>query len=399
MAIRLSQSKSSLGIIAKIEGSVPFVDANGDLIEDNPNLFWDDANDRLGIGVADPDAKLEINGQIKITGGNPANSRYLRSDANGLATWGDVGWTDLGTDVVLLVTSNNVGIGTATPNAKLDVGGTPGTVVGGFASGQLHVTGQSADVNANAVITGHNLNGGNKQLWYLGSTASANDNIGFINRQNAALSLSTNSLTRMTIDNLGNIGIGLSSPDVLTHIQASVSANRAIETTAQLVVEKNDNASIQIITPATKKGALHFGDAISDVGGIVYDHNTDDMIIRTAGVDRVTIDNGGNVVHNNFTKLGSDAPVVKMKKLTGTTGATEGSTTDIAHGLTLSKIIGLSVLVTADNSNLIPPGLVFTAEFEYDTFLDPTNVKIRLSNTNSGTLLGNAITVLLTYEE
>ena len=41
----------------------------------------------VGIGVTDPDAELEINGQIKITDGSQGNNKVLTSDANGLATW------------------------------------------------------------------------------------------------------------------------------------------------------------------------------------------------------------------------------------------------------------------------------------------------------------------------
>ena len=88
-----------------------------------------------------------------------------------------------------------------------------------------------------------------------------------------------------------------------------------------------------------------------------------------------------------------------VKKLTGTTGATEGSFTNVAHGLTLAKIIGMQVLVTADNGNLIPPAFDTIAEFEYGAFLSATNAVVDLSATNSGNLLSNAFTVLLTYEE
>ncbi len=68
---------------------------------------------------------VTIDGQIRISGGSPGNSKVLRSDADGLATWGDVGWTDLGTDVVLLNGNDSVGIG-AIPDdsAKLDVAST-----------------------------------------------------------------------------------------------------------------------------------------------------------------------------------------------------------------------------------------------------------------------------------
>ena len=161
MAITLSPSKTSLGILAKIQGSIPFVAANEDLIGDNPNLFWDDTNNRLGIG-------------------------------------------------------------TLSPNATLEVRGTPGASIGGFPSGGFHITNPSASVNANAVITGHNLFGGNKQLWYLGSISGSTDDIAFINRQNAALSLLTNSTTRMTIDNLGNIGIGVTDPDAKLEINGQI---------------------------------------------------------------------------------------------------------------------------------------------------------------------------------
>jgi len=42
---------------------------------------------QVGIGTSDPSAKLEIAGQIKITGGSPGAGKVLTSDANGLATW------------------------------------------------------------------------------------------------------------------------------------------------------------------------------------------------------------------------------------------------------------------------------------------------------------------------
>jgi hypothetical protein len=46
-----------------------------------------DSAGNVGIGTNSPVAKLDINGQIKITDGNQANGKILTSDANGLATW------------------------------------------------------------------------------------------------------------------------------------------------------------------------------------------------------------------------------------------------------------------------------------------------------------------------
>jgi hypothetical protein len=41
----------------------------------------------VGIGTENPGAKLEVNGQVKITGGSPGAGKFLTSDASGLASW------------------------------------------------------------------------------------------------------------------------------------------------------------------------------------------------------------------------------------------------------------------------------------------------------------------------
>ena len=48
----------------------------------------------VGIGATDPGAKLEVAGQVKITGGTPGAGQVLTSDAAGLATWEPVALVD-----------------------------------------------------------------------------------------------------------------------------------------------------------------------------------------------------------------------------------------------------------------------------------------------------------------
>ena len=41
-------------------GSILFIDGSGNLAEDNANLFWDDTNDRLGVGTDSPTSTLHL---------------------------------------------------------------------------------------------------------------------------------------------------------------------------------------------------------------------------------------------------------------------------------------------------------------------------------------------------
>ena len=50
-------------------------------------VYINNNNGNVGIGTSTPSAKLEVNGQVKITGGTPAAGQVLTSDAAGLATW------------------------------------------------------------------------------------------------------------------------------------------------------------------------------------------------------------------------------------------------------------------------------------------------------------------------
>ncbi len=49
-------------------GSVIFAGAGGALAQDNPNLFFDDTNNRLGIGNAAPTQPLDVTGNARATG-------------------------------------------------------------------------------------------------------------------------------------------------------------------------------------------------------------------------------------------------------------------------------------------------------------------------------------------
>ncbi len=104
----------------------------------------------------------------------------------------------------------SVGIGTDSPDSVLHIKANTRGTVGSHPAGQIIIQNPADDVTAGAVITGYESDGsGNpdQQLWYLGSSSSGNEDIILLNRRNAALHLSTNGSTRVTLSSAGNVGI------------------------------------------------------------------------------------------------------------------------------------------------------------------------------------------------
>lgn len=79
-------------------GSVLFIGPSSSIAEDNPNFFWDDTNNRLGIGTASPATTLHVNssGDVKtrMTSGINGVSSLQMGAVNGIA----LGWDDLNTN-------------------------------------------------------------------------------------------------------------------------------------------------------------------------------------------------------------------------------------------------------------------------------------------------------------
>ncbi|WP_044557499.1 tail fiber domain-containing protein [Halobacteriovorax marinus] len=79
MEIRASESGAKIDMIAD-----DFIKFNTSGSNERMRIIQ---NGNVGIGVTDPDAKLEVAGQVKITGGTPGVGKVLTSDADGLASW------------------------------------------------------------------------------------------------------------------------------------------------------------------------------------------------------------------------------------------------------------------------------------------------------------------------
>lgn len=143
-----------------------------------------------------------------------------------------------------------------------------------------------------------------------------------------------------------------------------------------LQFQEDDGASNHRILYSSRSGGV--------VSTVDIGNSTDDPTITLYG----------------YTKLGDiNSPAIKMKKLTGTTGAAEGDSANVAHGLTTAKIISISCLVADGAGSYYPPGYTALAGYEYDVRFGGTNVVVTNHATNSENILSKAFTILITYEE
>lgn len=81
------------GVTALTAGSVPFAGSDGGLTQDNSMLFYDNTNNRLGVGTASPASKLHVKGEteadcyIRITSADGNESVILGAMDSGAAAF------------------------------------------------------------------------------------------------------------------------------------------------------------------------------------------------------------------------------------------------------------------------------------------------------------------------
>jgi hypothetical protein len=221
-----------------------------------------DSSGNVGIGTTSPDSKLDVTGgdiTVNTTSTGFMNFKYSGSQKGTIGTDGIDLKITANADLQILPTGS-VGIGTASPSQLLHV--------------------NSSTNNP----TGIGLQ--NSERYY--SVRSNNFSLVFTDE--------TVGSERMRVNSSGNVGIGETSPLGKLHIKSSDTSASANSVGNLLVLEDSENG-MSILSSTSGAGYILFGDSgDNDIGGILYDHSANAMRFRTNGVwDRMRIDSSGNV--------------------------------------------------------------------------------------------------------
>ncbi len=353
----------------------------------------------VGIGTSAPAYPLQfktaIGDKISLYGG--AGSHYgfgvqgnllqIHSDLVGSDIAFGYGSSGSFTEGFRIKGNGNVGIGLTNPQTKLHI--------------RTNSTGMTPNPFAQTIIENNdltflNLLSNQESGVVFGSTGVATSG-GVIyspaSMPNALQFRTSTNLTRMTISDVGNVGIGSFKSDFPLQFDGVLGDKISLFGGAGNHYGFGLQSALMQIHSAASTDDIAFGYGTSAAF-------TERMRIKGTGEVGIGTNNPTSELEvNGFTKLGTTAPAVKMIKLTGTTNAAQGSSTSMAHGLTSSKILAVNVLVEYSAGNSVPPSYTASVGYEFDYFISGTNITVINKLSNSSLILSKPIRVLVTYEE
>lgn len=278
-------------------------------------------NDLIGIGTTSPDTKLQIsdsvNGEfeaLRLTntafwnnekinlsfyGYNDRVAAVIKAQYNHSNSDGDLEfWTadnNILAERMVIASTGNVGIGTASPAAKLDL--TVNKAKTSTSSDTYALLGKTNEASGYGALK-MNVKGAATiadRTWSLQTMEQGVGNDGVLALQPDG----------------GKVGIGTSIARVPLHFRVGTSGSASYSGThTDMIIQDNDattnQARLDLLGGSSGAGVIAFNDNAASIGEIRYQHSDNSMRLTTNGSVRVFIDSSGNV------GIGTSSPGAKL---------------------------------------------------------------------------------------
>ena len=307
-------------------------------------VYVDDANDRVGIGTTNPSTDLEVSstgvngvdisqsasnasqsGRLFFTT-NTASEGFALFNSNGTfqVNSGGIPNNTSGTNRISIIgSSGNVGIGTTTPDSKLNIEGTKNTAIltlGNTTSGSTWVVGDrvggidfySADGSGGGV-------GVKASISYEDALGGTGSSQAMVFRTGGNTS-GTNNVERMRLQYNGNVGIGTTSPTA----KLDVYGNLRLGTTGTFTITQSPFSTTAFYVGAGNGSTITFGAPASNtqdvsVQGDLYSYQGSIGTKVSGSFNNKITYNGDNYLNSGNLGIGTTSPSAKLDVVQATT--------------------------------------------------------------------------------
>jgi hypothetical protein len=199
-----------------------------------PIMSWDLDDSRVGIGTTSPNAKLQVVGNVRATSftgsfsGSVVGSNMFVQGGNSFGTTAILGTSDNqaliletnNSEKLRITTAGNVGIGTSSPTAKLDIVGTNTTIALSFGT---TVPNNPLFINTYGGAQGIGMDSSDAGIRLVGDYAGGGNRLVDIGYYSSGTIAHANWVSRLRVLNNGNVGIGTTSPICKLNVTSSAS--------------------------------------------------------------------------------------------------------------------------------------------------------------------------------
>jgi hypothetical protein len=323
-------SSNTLTVTSLTGGSVAFVGASDLITEDNANLFWDDTNNRLGIGTNNPGNVLDLHSALTTailalnnTAGNQSLIAFVN---NSVAKW-RIGNTAANNFEILNVGLSAIALTINVSDNSTDLGNN--SIFSAFSYLTGLTSGSSGQTNLKIGTTTSGVPGGYYSIVPLSSgVLNFSSNLSAGNYR--IFNIDSNSLTDSTTrtftlpDASGTVALTSNLSAYLPLAGGTLTGN-LIGTTASLSVASGNN-QFSITAPS---GSFSFISLIqSSIGtwGIQNTATTGEFKITESGVaDRLTISKStGNALFSGEISIANSNPILSLNNNGGGSGQNFG---------------------------------------------------------------------------